>query len=258
MAADYTHLHVQVSDGTAYLTLNRADKRNAVNDALLEDIQQFFEHPPRDAKVVILRGAGEHFCAGLDLASHQDREAIDVVWHSQRWHEITQRIQFGGLPVVAVMHGGVIGGGLEIASCAHVRIAERSAFYSLPEGQRGIYVGGGASVRVGRLLGADRMTEMMLTGREYDAEDGYRLGLSHYLVETGEGLALAEEMAARIASNSPLSNYAMINALPRISDMSASDGYFTESLVAGLVQTSPEARQRMEAFLTRKRTGKGE
>lgn len=253
--ASYTHLSVELRGEVAYLTFNRPEKRNAINDVLLEDLGRFFSAPPREARVVVLAGVGPHFSAGLDLSEHKSRDAFEVMQHSQRWHEITRKIQFGGLPVISVLRGAVLGGGLEIASATHVRIADNTTFYGLPEGQRGIFVGGGATVRVGRILGADRMTEMMLTGRLYDAEDGLRLGLSHYLLEPEAAMAKAEELAKQIASNAPLSNYAMIHALPRIQDMDSSDGYFTESLMAGLVQTSEEAQRRIEAFLNRRRSG---
>ena len=97
--------------------------------------------------------------------------------------------------MVAVLHGAVVGGGLELAAAAHVRVAERSAFYALPEGSRGIYVGGGGSVRLPRLIGVARMMDMMLTGRTYSAEEGQAMGLSHYLVEPGEGFAKGLELA---------------------------------------------------------------
>ena len=114
------------------------------------------------------------------------------------------------------MQGGVIGGGLELAAATHVRVADKTAFYALPEGQRGIFVGGGATVRVGRIIGSGRLVEMMLTGRAYDAEQGQRLGLSHYLVEAGEAFEKAIELAERIAGNAALSNYAILNSVPRI------------------------------------------
>jgi enoyl-CoA hydratase/carnithine racemase len=150
------------------------------------------------------------------------------------------------------MHGAVVGGGLELATATHVRVAEPSCFYALPEGQRGIYVGGGASVRVARIIGEGRMAEMMLTGRSYNADEGQAMGLSHHRVGTGEALAKAKELALRIAANAPLSNYAILNALPRIADMSMSDGLFTESLMAALAQTSDEARNRMRDFLEKR------
>jgi (methylthio)acryloyl-CoA hydratase len=160
-------------------------------------------------------------------------------------------MQFGGLPVVAALHGGVIGGGLEIAAASHVRIAEPSTFFQLPEARRGIFVGGGASVRVARLIGAGRMTEMMLTGRRYDAEDGLRLGLAHYLVGQGEAEQKALELARAIAANAPLSNYLTIQAVARIDDMAAAEGLFAESMAAALAQTSDDARAGLRAFLAK-------
>ena len=95
----------------------------------------------------------------------------------------------GDLPVVSVLRGAVIGGGLELAAATHIRLAEPSTFYALPEGQRGIFVGGGGSIRIPRLIGVARMADMMLTGRTYGAADGGAIGLSQYLPAEGQGLA---------------------------------------------------------------------
>lgn len=236
----------------AILRLNRPAKRNAVNDALIDFLGAWFAAPPPDVKVAVLSCVGEHFCAGLDLGEHLERDAADVLQGSRRWHRILQAVQFGGLPVVAALKGAVIGGGLEIATATHVRVAEPSAFFELPEGKRGIFVGGGGAVRIARIIGADRMTEMMLTGRRYDAAEGLRLGLAHHLAGAGEAEARAIALARDIASNAPLSNYLAIQALARIDDMAAGEGLFTESLAVALAQTSPEARQRLQEFLTRK------
>ena len=146
----------------------------------------------------------------------------------------------------------MIGGGLELAAATHVRIAEPSVIFQLPEGRRGIFVGGGASAYVGRILGPDRMVEMMLTGRKYDADEGKALGLAHYSVGEGEAMALAEKLASKIASNAPLSNYVMVQALSRITDMSRTDGLFTESLCAALTQTTPDAEEGLKAFLEKR------
>ena len=161
-------------------------------------------------------------------------------------------IQFGGLPVVSAMAGAVIGGGLELAAATHVRIAEPSVIFQLPEGRRGIFVGGGATVRIGRILGPDRMIEMMLTGRKYGAAEGLALGLCHYSVGAGEAMALAEELAGKIADNASLSNYVMIQAIARIGDMAKADGLFTESLCAALTQTSRDAEEGLRAFLEKR------
>ena len=185
---------ISVDGPIAHLVFNRPEKRNAINDATLDALRCFFSAPPEGVKVAVISGAGGHFSAGLDLSEQVQREAPEVLRHSRNWHGVMDMIQSGGLPVVAVLTGAVMGGGLEIATAAHVRVAEPSARYQLPEGRRGIFVGGGATVRVGRILGADRMTEMMLTGRAYDAEEGHRLGLSHYLVGDGEGLFFARAL----------------------------------------------------------------
>ena len=166
-------------------------------------------------------------------------------------------IQFGRVPVVAVLHGAVDGGGLEIASTCHVRVAEASAYYGLPEGQRGSFVGGGGSVRVPRLVGVACMTDMMLTGNVIDAQEGRQIGLSRYLVDAGQGFEKACELAAKIATNAPLSNYAVMQALPRIADMSQPDGLFVESLMAAIAQGDDAAKQGVRAFLE-KRAGKVE
>ena len=245
-------LKIEVKDRIAVVTMNRPDKRNAMNDTLLAALDAFFSNPPEGVKVVVLTGTAGHYCSGLDLSEQVQRDAEGTMRHSRNWHGVMDKIQYSGLPVVSAMFGAVIGGGLELATSTHVRIAEPSTIFQLPEGRRGIYVGGGASVRVGRILGADRMIEMMLTGRKYNAGDGMRLGLCHYSVGEGESLALAMELAGKIASNAGLSNYVMIHALSRIEDMSKADGLFTESLCAALTQTSPDAEEGLRAFLEKR------
>jgi len=245
-------LQTRIEGPIAVLTMNRPDKRNAMNDALLGALDAFFSNPPEGVKVVVLTGTAGHYCSGLDLSEHVARDAEGTMRHSRGWHGVMDKIQFSGLPVVSALFGAVIGGGLELATATHVRIAEPSTIFQLPEGRRGIYVGGGASVRVGRILGADRMIEMMLTGRKFDAEQGERLGLCHYAVGAGEALPMAMDLAGKIAQNAALSNYVMIHALSRIADMSKADGLFTESLCAALTQTSPDALEGLRAFLDKR------
>ena len=132
---------------------------------------------------------------------------------------------------------------------------EYSAFYALPEGQRGIFVGGGGSVRLPRLIGASRMMEMMLTGRVYRAEEGYAFGFSHYVVEEGKALDKATELARAIAGNAGRTNFALIQALPRIADGDRDVGYLVEALMSAIAQDDAEAKSRMRAFLD-KRAGK--
>ena len=229
----------------AVLRLARPEKRNALDDVTILGIEAFFSGLPTGIKVVVVHGAGEHFSAGLDLGELTERDVAEGVEHSRMWHRAFDAIQFGRVPVVAVLHGAVVGGGLELAAAAHIRVAERSAYYALPEGSRGIYVGGGASVRLPRLIGVARMQDMMLTGRTYDAADGQAIGLSHYLVEPGQGLAKGIELAERVAANAPLSNFAVMHVLPRIAESDPASGLVTESLMAAIAQGSDDSKARL-------------
>ena len=242
-------LGIEHRDAVTHLRLTRPAKRNALNDTLVGQLHAAFVTLPEATRAVVLSGEGGHFCAGLDLSEVTERSVAEGILHSRMWHAAFEQVQFGRVPVVCVLHGAVVGGGLELASAAHLRVAERSAFYGLPEGQRGLFVGGGGSARVPRLVGVARMTDMMLTGRVLDAEEGQRVGLSHYLVDDGQGLAKAFELAGRIAQNAPLSNFAVMHALPRIADLSQSDGLFVESLMAAIAQGDEAAKQRVRAFL---------
>ncbi|TKT74721.1 crotonase/enoyl-CoA hydratase family protein [Aquamicrobium sp. LC103] len=248
-----TGVTVEIDGAVAVLSICRPAKRNAINDSVLAAFRDFFSAPPKQVRCVIIRGEGAHFSAGLDLSEQVEREAEEVLKHSRSWHAVMDMIQLGGLPVIAVMKGAVMGGGLELASACHIRIAEHSAIYQLPEGKRGIFVGGGATVRIGRILGADRMTEMMLTGRRYSGEEGQSLGLSHYLVQEGTGLDKARELARQVADNSSLVNYLIIQSLSNISDMPRQGGFFAESLSAALSQTGPDAREGLQAFLQKRK-----
>ena len=251
-AADARLLEVSIDAGVAHVRLNRPAKRNALSDGLIAALHDTFSSMPPAVHVVVLSGEGDHFCAGLDLSELQDRSATEGLVHSRQWHAAFEEIQFGRVPVVAVLQGAVVGGGLELASSAHIRVAESSAFFALPEGTRGLFVGGGGSARISRLIGVSRMTDMMLTGRVFDAAQAQQTGLVNYLAEPGTGLAMAMDLARRIAANAPLSNFAIIHALPRIADQSQGDGLFTESLMASITQSDPAAKSRMRAFLAGK------
>jgi enoyl-CoA hydratase/carnithine racemase len=242
-------LKIEHAGAITHVRLNRPAKRNAINDGLVAQLQTAFINLPDTTRVVVLSGEGDHFCAGLDLSELGDRSVAEGIVHSRSWHAAFQQIQFGRVPVIAVLHGAVVGGGLELASSVHIRVAEASTFYGLPEGQRGLFVGGGGSARIPRLIGVARMTDMMMTGRVVDAEEGGRIGLSQYVVEDGQGLAKALALAEKVAANAPLSNFAVMHALPRIAEMAPEEGLFTESLMAAIAQGDDAAKSRMRAFL---------
>lgn len=233
----------------ALIGLNRPDKRNAIHPELQEQLHRLVVRAGEEAKCGVLFGHGKCFCSGLDLR-----------WASTRWSDTSTRDPYlaradyrdaigrGPIPFVAAIHGATLGGGLELASACHVRVGDETSYFGLPEGKRGIYIGGGGSVRVARIIGFSRMQDLMLTGRIVRAEEGTRWGILNYVVPTGQHLGKATELAHRIAENAPLTNFAVCNALPRLQDMSYGDGLWFERVVAEYVR-SPETVERIAEFL---------
>jgi len=238
------------ADGVWVVTLNRPEKRNALDEATIEELVDLFATAPRTgAKSIVLAGAGDHFCAGLDLVEHhkEDRSPADFMHVCLRWHEAFNKMEYGGVPIIAALKGAVVGGGLELASAAHIRVADASTYFALPEGQRGLFTGGGATIRVADLVGKSRMIDMMLTGRVYQGQEAIDLGLAQYLVE-GSSLDTAMDLAKLAAANLPLTNFAICSAISHMQNMSALDAAYAEAVVAGVVNTQVDARGRLEAF----------
>ena len=245
----------QQDDGVLIVTLSRPIKRNALNAETVEALVTLFSAIPRaGVRAVVLAAMGDHFCAGLDLVEHHDadRGPAEFMHLCLRWHEAFNKMEYGGVPVIAALKGAVVGGGLELASAAHIRVADASTYFALPEGQRGLFTGGGATIRVAGLVGKARMIDMMLTGRIYRGQEAVDVGLTQYLVE-GSSLDVAVSLAKRAAENLPLTNFAICSAISHIGNMSALDASYAEAVVAGIVNTQPDARARLDAF--RKGTG---
>ena len=255
LQTNLTHLRLDLQpDGVLIATLNRPNKRNALNEAAIEDLIALFSAVPRSqTRAVVLASEGDHFCAGLDLIEHHqaDRSPAEFMHVCMRWHEAFNRMEYGGVPIIAALKGAVVGGGLELASSAHIRVADQSTYFAVPEGQRGLFTGGGATIRVADLVGKARMIDMMLTGRVYKGQQAVDIGLAQYLVE-GSSLERAMEIARLAAQNLPLSNFAICSGISHMQNMSGLDAAYAEAVLAGLVNTQPDARQRLEAFANKK------
>ncbi|MBY6156595.1 crotonase/enoyl-CoA hydratase family protein [Pseudooceanicola nitratireducens] len=252
MARDsFDNLLIETRDsGVDIVTLNRASKRNALDVATVDELVDYFGTAHRrGVRAVVLAGSGDHFCAGLDLVEHwkADRSPDEFMHVCLRWHEAFNKMEYGGVPVIAALQGAVVGGGLELASAAHIRVMDQTTYFALPEGQRGIFTGGGATIRVSDLIGKSRMIDMVLTGRVYQGQEAVDLGLAQYLVE-GSSFDRALELAEKTAANLPLTNFAICSAVSHLNNMSALDAAYAESVVAGMVNTQPAARERLEAF----------
>ena len=237
----------------ALVGLNRPDKRNCFNPDVLKALLEAVMRAGEEAKCGIIFGHGDNFCAGLDLRwaaeswKNGRSERLPFPFNRNTFFEAMAR---GNIPFIAALHGATLGGGLETAAAAHIRVADESTFFALPEGTRGIFIGGGGSVRVARLLGFARMQDMMLTGRVLKPDEAERYGIVQYVVPKGQSMAKAKELAAKICKNAPLSNFAITNSLPRLQDMSYDDGLFFERMVAEYTR-SPESIERLHQFLNK-------
>lgn len=238
----------------AKIGLNRPAKRNALSSELSAQLNDAVARASAEAAAGMIFSHGDHFCAGLDLAeamtwmNDHDRH-LELRIGSAAAARPFDTIARGSIPFVAAISGACIGGGFELASSCHIRVADETAFFALPEGQRGIYIGGGGSVRIARLLGVARMSDLMLTGRVLTAEEGERYNVVQYVMPKGEHLARALSLATRIANNAKLTNWAIVNGLPRIQDYSYDDGLFVEGLFHHVV-ASPESAQRLDDFVS--------
>ncbi|TMK21060.1 MAG: crotonase/enoyl-CoA hydratase family protein [Alphaproteobacteria bacterium] len=225
----------------ALVGLNRPDKRNCFNPTVMRQLREAIDRAGEEAKCGIIFGHGDNFCAGLDLRWAAESwktgrsERLPFPFNRNTFFEAMAR---GNIPFIAALHGATLGGGLETAAAAHIRVADETTFFALPEGTRGIFIGGGGSVRVA------------LTGRVLKPDEAERYGIVQYVVPKGQSMAKAKELAAKICKNAPLSNFAITNSLPRLQDMSYDDGLFFERMVAEYTR-SPESIERLHQFLNK-------
>lgn len=196
-------------DGTvAVLTLARPVKLNALTRAMIERLERLADQLDRDdaVRAVILTGAGERaFCAGADIA---DWGGLEPLAFGRRWvrdgHRCLDRLARLRQPLIAALNGAALGGGLELAACADLRIAEAQARLGLPEARVGIIPGWSGTQRLVRRVGGPVVKRLVLTGEPLDAAEALRVGLVDEVVPSGQGLARAKALAAGIAERAPV------------------------------------------------------
>lgn len=202
----YKTIRLEQKEGIGYLTLNRAEVRNAFNQEMIDELQEALRVIDKDEeiRVLIITGAGKAFQAGADIAELSLMAPMDIL----RWNEGIVRIN-GSLeklrqPVIAAINGAAMGGGLELAISCTLRIMAESAKMALPEVKLGIIPGTGGTQRLPRLIGKGLAAELLLTGDVITAKDAHRVGLVNRVVPDGETVKAAEELARKIMSNAPV------------------------------------------------------
>jgi enoyl-CoA hydratase len=235
------------------LTLNRPDKLNAIDGAMLDALDELLGDIERDRafRAVILTGAGRAFSAGADI---KEWTALTPLEFGRSWglrgHALFDRLAALPPPVIAAINGIAFGGGLELALCADVRIASEQARLGLPEVTIAALPGWGGTQRLPRLIGAGRAKHMILTGQPIDAARAESWGLVSEVVAADALPARARELAAQIAANAPIS----VQAAKRLIDaaLPVTPAATLETQAGALCGSTEDAQEGRASFLERR------
>lgn len=242
----------RISDGVLTLTMNRPEKLNALDLAMVEGLHVALDmhgdHP--DVRAVVIAGAGDKaFVAGADIAELRERRRADAMAGINS--ELFERLACLPVPTIAAVRGYALGGGCELAIACDLRIAGRSARFGQPETGLGIMAAAGATYRLAPLVGLGMAREMLYTGRVVNADEALRIGLVNKVVDDNEVRHEAEEMAKRIARNDTLA-VRMTKAALAAQQASNSAAQLFECTAQAVLFESPEKFRRMTEFLERK------
>jgi enoyl-CoA hydratase len=250
----YELLTFDVADRIATITVNRPDKLNALNDALMDELRTAIAEARRrrDIGAVLLTGAGRAFVAGADIAELADQSAIEGKARAQRGQRVFRRFETSPKPTLAAVNGFALGGGCELAMACHMRIASDTAKFGQPEVKLGIVPGYGGTQRLPRLVGKGRALQLLLTGEMIDAAEAYRIGLVNRVVPAGELMNAARALLTTIVSQGPLAIAHCIEAVDRGLDMGLDDAIALEAAYFGMLSATQDKAEGMRAFLEKR------
>lgn len=242
-------LLVDIDDGVACVTLNRPDKRNAIDREMGGALDEAFAHLAEDAsvRVVVLGAAGPAFCAGADLKDARPADVASVLRGSAR--RITAPLDDFPKPVIAAVNGPAYGGGCELVLAADMRIASTAASFCLPELRIGTLPGSGGTQRLVAAVGSAVAAKMLFTGEPLDADEALRVGLVSDVCEPESLLAEAQSLARRVAASAPLS---LLAAKQALSASAAPAGAQLERALWSLLATTKDRAEGRAAFRERR------
>jgi enoyl-CoA hydratase len=254
LAMDYELLTFRVADRIATITVNRPDKLNALNDALMRELGVAIDEARArdDVGAVLLTGAGRAFVAGADIAELAGQNAVEGKARAERGQRVFRRFEQSPKPTLAAVNGFALGGGCELAMACHIRLASDAAKFGQPEVKLGIVPGYGATQRLPRLVGKGRALQLLLTGEMIDAAEAYRIGLVNRVVPGGELLEAARTMLSGILAQGPLAVAHCIEAVDRGYDLPIDDAIALEASYFGLLSASADKAEGMRAFLDKR------
>ena len=252
----YSTLLFDVRDGIAFVTINRPDKLNALNDAVIADLDRAVARIESDdaIKGVLLTGAGpKAFVAGADISELATQDSLSGKARAMRGQAVFRRLERCGKPVVAAVNGFALGGGCELAMACHLRVASESARFGQPEVKLGIGPGYGGTVRLPRLVGKGRALDLLLTARQVGAEEALQMGLANRVVPAGQLMAEAEQLLRSILENGPLAVRLCLEAVDSGFEMGLEEALLLEANHFGLLASTYDMKEGMGAFLEKRK-----
>jgi enoyl-CoA hydratase len=250
----YHFLTLDVADRIATITVNRPDKLNALNDAIIAELGRAIDEANSrdDVAAVLLTGAGRAFIAGADISELESQSPLEAQRRARVGQAIFRRFETSPKPTVAAINGFALGGGCELAMACHVRIASEKAKLGQPEVKLGIVPGYGGTQRLPRLVGRGAALRLLLTGDMIDAAEAFRLGLVDQVVAPDALIATARAMLTAMAANAPLAMAGCIEAVNRGLDVPLDEGCTIESDFFGLLSATADMKEGMRAFLEKR------
>lgn len=259
MPARYENIDLTIHEnGIAHLTINRPEKLNALNNAVLNELDSVFDTVSNDKRIkaLIFKGAGDKaFVAGADISELANLDKKSGREASEKGQRIFQKIENCPKPIVAVVEGFALGGGAELALSAHIRIATPDAVFGLPEVSLGLIPGYGGTQLLTKLIGKAKAMQMILTGGQIKAEEALHHGLVNQ-IEENDAVEAAVSLLLKILKNSPV---AISKAIKAINAADTADGFETEAALFGDLCQTDDFKEGTSAFLEKRKpnfTGK--
>ena len=251
----YETLLVEIAGPIAKVTIHRPEKLNALNDAVIHELDEAFAALDSDDAVrgILLTGAGaKAFVAGADIAELAEQNPSQGTSRARRGQDVFRRIERSGKPVVAAVNGFALGGGCELAMACHMRVASESARFGQPEVKLGLCPGYGGTVRLPRLVGRGRALELLLTGAMIDATEALRIGLVNRVVPADQLISESEALLGAILEQGPLAVRACLESVDAGLDVSVDEALELEARRFGDLSGTDDMREGTAAFLARR------
>ena len=253
--ADFNTIRIEREGRRATVIVDRPDKLNALNDETIDELYVAFHTLAEDDDIggLVITGEGEKaFVAGADIAELAKMGSIDGIDVSRKGQDAFRLLEEMGKPVVAAVNGYALGGGLELALACHLRVASEKAKFGLPEVKLGIIPGYGGTVRLPRIVGRGRALELILTGEMIGADRAYEMGLVNKVVAPEGTRTAAEELLDTILKNGPIALRFALHAVDQSLETGIEEGLGLESHLFGLLASTDDMREGMNAFLEKR------